>query len=67
MRAIELAPPWWDEVFNWLGRYAEHAPDLGDAALVLTSCLVHRLARWLSLQALGSRGARPRRADRLRS
>lgn len=35
MRAIELTQPWWDELFDWLARYAEHAPDLCDATLVL--------------------------------
>ena len=32
---IEPEAPWWDDIFDWLARYAEHEPDLGDAMLVL--------------------------------
>jgi predicted nucleic acid-binding protein len=32
---IELAPPWWSDVFAWLERYEEHAPDLADAQLAV--------------------------------
>ncbi len=35
--AIELSPPWWSEVFEWLDRYAEHEPDLADAQLAALS------------------------------
>jgi len=31
---IEPEPPWWSDVFGWLARYADHAPDLADAILV---------------------------------
>lgn len=32
---VELAPPWWDDLFAWLDDYAEHRPDLADAQLVV--------------------------------
>lgn len=35
VQAIELEPPWWDDVFEWLDRYQEHEPDLADAQLAV--------------------------------
>ncbi len=32
---VEPEPPWWNEVFTGLIRYAEHTPDLCDAMLVV--------------------------------
>ena len=32
---VELPSPWWDDVFDWLERYAEHDPDLADAQLAV--------------------------------
>jgi predicted nucleic acid-binding protein len=34
---IEPSPPWWDRVFAWLERYADHDPDLADAQLAALS------------------------------
>lgn len=34
---VELEPPWWQEVFAWLERYAEHDPDFADAHLAVIS------------------------------
>jgi len=34
---VELEPPWWKEVFDWLDRYAEHEPDFADAQLAIIS------------------------------
>lgn len=33
--AVELEPPGWKEVFDWLDRYAEHEPDFADAQLAV--------------------------------
>lgn len=35
--AIEPSTPWWNDVFAWLHRYAEHTPDLCDALLITQS------------------------------
>lgn len=35
VQAVELEPPWWDDVFEWLDRYQEHEPDLADAQLAV--------------------------------
>jgi predicted nucleic acid-binding protein len=43
--ALELKPPWWGEIFDWLARYAEHEPDLCDAMLVLLASR-HAFAIW---------------------
>lgn len=32
---VELDPPWWPEVFQWMDRYSEHEPDLADAQLAV--------------------------------
>ena len=32
---IELEEPWWSDIFDWFGRYAEHEPDLCDAMLAV--------------------------------
>jgi predicted nucleic acid-binding protein len=37
VQPVEPEPPWWGDVFGWLVRYAEHAPDLCDAMLVVLS------------------------------
>jgi predicted nucleic acid-binding protein len=37
MVTVELEPPWWKEVFDWLDRYAEHEPDFADAQLAVIS------------------------------
>lgn len=37
MVAIEPSAPWWNDVFQWLDRYADHTPDLCDALLVTHS------------------------------
>ena len=37
MVTVELEPPWWQEVFDWLDRYAEHEPDFADAQLAVIS------------------------------
>jgi predicted nucleic acid-binding protein len=34
---VELEPPWWDDVFDWLSRYAEHEADFADAQLAVLS------------------------------
>lgn len=34
---VEPSPPWWDHVFTWLERYADHDPDLADAQLAALS------------------------------
>lgn len=33
--AVEPDAPWWADVFAWLARYADHAPDLADALLII--------------------------------
>jgi predicted nucleic acid-binding protein len=35
MATVELKPPWWKEVFDWLDKYAEHEPDFADAQLAV--------------------------------
>jgi predicted nucleic acid-binding protein len=35
VQAVELEPPWWEDVFDWLERYQEHEPDLADAQLAI--------------------------------
>jgi predicted nucleic acid-binding protein len=35
MQAVELSAPWWQDVFAWAQRYAEHEPDLADAQLAV--------------------------------
>jgi hypothetical protein len=32
---VEFPSTWWDEIFDWLDRYAEHDPDLADAQLAI--------------------------------
>lgn len=32
---VELPSTWWDDVFDWMERYAEHEPDLADAQLAV--------------------------------
>lgn len=34
---VELDSPWWQDVFDWLARYADHTPDLCDAMLIVLS------------------------------
>jgi hypothetical protein len=35
MQPIELPALWWQDVFAWAQRYAEHEPDLADAQLAV--------------------------------
>jgi predicted nucleic acid-binding protein len=43
---VELSPPWWDDVFTWLERYADHEPDLADAQLAALSAEVSGCRVW---------------------
>jgi predicted nucleic acid-binding protein len=32
---VEIPSIWWNDLFDWLGRYEEHEPDLADAQLAV--------------------------------
>ncbi len=44
--AIVDDPPLWNEVFDWLARYAEHEPDWADAYLAVLCGRDKRLKVW---------------------
>ncbi len=44
--SVELSIPWWNEVFDWLAIYADHEPDLADAALLHLSGSIPGASIW---------------------
>jgi predicted nucleic acid-binding protein len=45
VREMVAVEPWWDEIFEWLAQYAEHAPDFCDAMLILLASR-HSVTVW---------------------
>jgi predicted nucleic acid-binding protein len=43
---VELPAPWWQAVFGWIARYADHEPDLADAQLVLLASTTSNARIW---------------------